>query len=1037
MANLDAVAWKSMEWRQVGPFRGGRVMTVAGDPVNPLVFYFGAHIGGVWKTYDAGTYWHNISDGFFNTSSIGAIAVSQSDPNVIYAGTGEACFQSSGDESQGDGVYKSTDAGTSWTHVGLDDTRHIGRIRIHPTNPNLVYVAALGHSYGPNEQRGIFRSKDGGSNWERVLFKSDKAGAIDLSMDLHNPRILYASIYQFLRTPWTHISGGPDSGIYKSIDGGDTWNYLSDKPGMPTGLTGRSGIAVSPANPERVWALIEAEDGGLFRSDDSGDTWSLATNRPDLWMRAPYYTHVFAHPKDEETCYIMSVEFNKSIDGGANFTSYAMPHGDNHDLWIDPQNPDRMIQANDGGATVTLNGGATWSSIYNQPTASFFHVTTDNQFPYRVYGTQFDNTAISTPSQSSVGAISWSECYPVGSSESGHIAVRPDNSNIVYAGAIGSSPGGGGNFLRYDHGTGQTRIITVWPESQSDVPGKDWKYRFQFHFPNIISPHDPNTQYVAANVVFKSQDEGTSWEVISPDLTYNDDSVMTEVAGGLITKQGQAAVFNIGSIMALAESIHQKGEFWVGSDDGLIHISRDDGGSWQNITPPGMQKWTHVNNIDLSEHNPGTAYVSVTRFRLDDWTPLLYRTHDYGETWKVITQGLPDNDFTRVIREDPSRSGLLYVGTERGIYVSFDYGENWKSLQLNLPVVPIYDLVIKNQDLVAATHGRAFWIMDDLTPLHQLTEEVVDNSVHLFKPRPTYRSFPQWRPIRGGKPGINYQAGIAFYETKGNDSKPKRTYLNAGENPPNGVVVSYFLEKDTDLKVTLEFGNDTDGVIRSFVVNDDQMGEATLERGMNRFVWDMRLPGAIGDTTIPGPVILAGSYWVKITVGDYTQTESFIVLEDPRVAASYDDLKSQFGLLVKLRDKLTESNETVSRLRKIKKQLIDWQGRSEKHPEFQRIDESARDLNQRLFDIEEMFVPILGANPQKPPPTRLTDKLVSLHAVVSSADWVPTSQSYQVFDLISRDIDTQIASFNGLLKSDLQEFTELISELDIPGIISA
>ena len=742
----------ALEWRCIGPYRGGRVVAVAGDPVDAAVFYFGACAGGIWKTTDAGTYWENISDAYLQTAAVGAIAVADSDPNVIYVGMGECCIR--GDVSHGDGVYKSTDAGKTWTHLGLEDTRHIARVRIHPTNPDLVYVAALGHAYGPNNQRGIFRSADGGKSWDHMLFRSDKAGAIDLSMDPHNPRLLYAAIWEAQRTPWSLTSGGPDSSLYKSTDGGETWTELTNNPGLPTGLKGRIGVAVSPARPGRVWALVEAEDGALFRSDDDGATWQRLSEERNLRLRFWYYGHVFADPQDPDTVYILNIQAWKSVDGGRTFAQMTTPHGDNHDLWIDPRHPQRMIEGNDGGACVSFNGGASWSTIYNQPTAQFYHVATDTRFPYRVYGTQQDNTAICVPSRSEKGAILSSQCYPVGSSESGYIAVRPDNPNIVYSGAIGSAPGGGGVLLRYDHATEQVRIITVWPEVYGGWGAKDLKYRFQWTYPIVLSPHDPNILYAAGNVLFRSTDEGMSWEAISPDLTRQDVSKL-EPSGGPINKDTTGAEHYC-TIFAFAESPHQPGVFWVGSDDGLMHLSRNGGQTWDNVTPKELPEWALISMIEVSPHDPATAYVAATRYKLDDVQPYLYKTNDYGQTWQRITAGIPEHDFTRVIREDPARRGLLYAGTETGVYISFDDGASWQPLRLNLPAVPVYDLVIKEHELVAATHGRSFWILDDLTPLHQLTDQVLSAPAHLFPPGPTFRLAPPMGYARQPAPGKSY-----------------------------------------------------------------------------------------------------------------------------------------------------------------------------------------------------------------------------------------------------------------------------------------
>ena len=581
-------------------------------------------------------------------------------------------------------------------------------------------MAALGDPFDASPERGIYRSKDGGSTWEQVLSRGDRTGAADLAMDISNPRNLYAAFWETRRTPWSLESGGPGSGLFKSTDGGDNWTDLSGKKGMPEGIKGRIGVAVSPAQPSRVWAVIEAGESGLYRSDDGGETWERISKDRNLLTRPWYYNHVFADPKDPETLYILNLNAWKSVDGGRTFTQLTTPHGDNHDLWIDPNNPQRMIEGNDGGACVSFNGGDTWSTIYNQPTAQFYHVDTDSQFPYRVYGTQQDNTAMSVPSRSHKGAIPYADCYQVGTSESGHIAVRPDNSDIVYSGAIGSSPGGGGSLLRYDHSSGQVRSITVWPEVVNGLGAKSAKYRFQWTYPILISPHNPNILFTAGNHLFRSTDEGTSWEAISPDLTRNDVTKM-EPSGGPLTIDDTGAEY-YGTIFAFAESPLTPGLFWAGSDDGLVHVSRDGGGTWTNVTPPELPEWSLISMIEPSPHSPGTAYLVATRYKWADLHPFMYRTTDYGETWQDITGGIPEGAFTRVLREDPSRSGLLYAGTESGVYVSFNGGDSWQTLQSNLPIVPVHDLAVKEKDLVAATHGRSFWILDDLTPIHQLMD---------------------------------------------------------------------------------------------------------------------------------------------------------------------------------------------------------------------------------------------------------------------------------------------------------------------------
>jgi photosystem II stability/assembly factor-like uncharacterized protein len=1042
----------SLEWRCIGPPRGGRVVAVAGDPSNSALFYFGACAGGVWKTDDGGTYWTNISDGFFKTAAIGAIAVAEADPNVIYVGTGETTIR--GDVSHGDGVYKSTDAGKTWVNVGLADTRHIAKIRIHPQNPDLVYVAALGHAFGANEERGVFRSKDGGQTWEKILYRSPDAGAIDLTLDPSNPRILYATFWEVRRDFWSLNSGGPGSGVFKSTDGGDTWTELSDNLGLPKGIKGKIGIAVAPTRPDRVWALVEAEDAGLYRSDDGGATWSLISDDRNLRHRPWYYMHIFADPQDAETIYILNLRCWKSIDGGRTFSEISTPHGDNHDLWIDPRNPQRMIEGNDGGACVSYNGGASWSTIYNQMTAQFYHVAPDNQFPYRVYGTQQDNSSISTPSRTHTGAIRWNDSYPAGTGESGYIVVKPDDPNIVYVGAIGSSPGGGGALQRYDHRTQQIRLVTVWPEVYGGWGAKDLKYRFQWTFPILFSPHDPNVLYTCGNVVFRSTNEGSSWEPISPDLTRNDQSKLGP-SGGPITKDTTGAEHYC-TIFAFIESPHEKGIFWAGSDDGLIHLSRDDGQTWENVTPPDLPAWSLVSIIEPSPHDPATVYVAATRYKLDDNRPMLYKTNDYGQTWSQITGGIPDHDFTRVIRADPARRGLLYCGTETGMYISFDDGVAWQPFQGNLPVVPIHDLIIKDNDLIAATHGRSFWILDDLTPLHQISDQLADSPAALLKPRDVYRAQPAlgagWFRSEGIK---NYMLALGFAATYvdqiGPNGERVRTYLDAGKNPPNGVVVHYSLQEVPEGDVALTFRDANGTEIKRITPKpadpaaaEEQGPWMPVAAGMNRFVWDMRYPDATKVPNDPttersqtGPLASPGSYQVELSVGDQTFTQSFAILKDPRVDATEEDFAAQFELQIKIRDKLSETHAAINRLRSVRDQVQAWVNRTEGQTDYGAVQEAAQPLIDKLSAIEEELIQTKATTPFDTIAltTRLNAKLAALTSVVASADAAPTQQAYDVFADLSGRIDQQLAALRAVMTSDLVAFNDLVRRLEVPAVI--
>jgi len=1062
----------ALKWRCIGPHRGGRVVAVAGHPERSMVFFFGACAGGVWKTTDGGTYWENVSDGFFGTAAVGAIHIAESDPNVIYVGTGETAIR--GNVSHGDGMYRSTDGGRNWRHLGLADTRHIAKVRVHPGDPDLVYVAALGHAWGPNEERGVYRSCDGGETWEKILFRSDRAGAIDLSMDANNPRILYASLWEAQRTPYSLSSGGPGSVLFRSTDGGDSWTELTDRPGLPTGIKGKIGVATSPAREGRVWALVEAEDGALFRSDDGGETWTRLCEELDLRRRAWYYTHLYADPQDPETCWVLNLQCWKSTDGGATFSALPTPHGDNHDLWIDPGNPQRMIEGNDGGACVTFNGGASWSTIYNQPTAQFYHVTADTQIPYRVYGSQQDNSALSLPSRSIGGAITAADWYMPGGGESGYIAVRPDDSNVVFAGAIGSGFGNG-LLTRYDHRTGQARNITVWPDVLGMSDGANQlKYRFQWTFPILLSPHDPNVLYVAANQVFRSTDEGESWQVISPDLSRNDPATL-EPSGGPLTKDNTGAEV-YGTIFALVESPHQQGLFWAGSDDGLVHLSRDGGETWENITPPDLPEWALIGMIELSPHDPASAYLAATRYKHDDLRPFLYHTNDYGKTWRLIVDGIPDHEFTRVIRADPARRGLLYAGTETGVYVSFDDGTRWEPMQGNLPVVPIYDLLIKDYNLVVATHGRSFWILDDLTPLHQLAERRDPAATRLFKPAPTVR-FLTYQGF--GSPGgsdVSYRhagaVGVSYRLQNEPDGTKKEVFLDAGENPPFAVVVNYYLAEEPEGIVTLSFLDAEGQEIRQFsskskpkeppadappepLAEAAAEGEEALETepavpeqeprvatevGINRFVWNLRYPDARKipgvkslDWLVSGPVVPPGRYQVRLSVADESYTETFELLKDPRVAASDDDLRAQFDFNLRVHTTLTKLHDAVIQIRDVKQQLDGWQERL-KGSDTAALRAAARQAAQRLSAIEEELIQVKAEGPRDDS-AKLNFKLAVLPFITASADARPTQQVYAVYDDVSGRIEAQLAALREVIDTEIAAFNLAARDAEVPAVV--
>jgi photosystem II stability/assembly factor-like uncharacterized protein len=1023
---------KGLQYRNIGPYRGGRSIAVAGVPSQPNVYYFGGTGGGVYKTTDSGVNWLNVSDGFFGTGSVGAIAVADSDPNVIYVGMGESCIR--GNVSHGDGVYKSVDAGKTWKRVGLEDSRHIGRVRIHPKNPDLVYVAALGHIFGPHEQRGVYRSKDGGKTWERVLFKSNKAGAVDLILDPSNPNVIYASIWEAKRTPYSMESGGPDSGLYKSTDGGDTWTEITRNPGGPKGKDiGRIGVTVSPANPERVWAIIEAEDGGVFRSDNGGKNWTKVNDGRNLRQRAWYYTHIHADTQNADTVYVLNVGFFKSQDGGRTYSTLSPPHGDNHDLWIAPNDNQRMINANDGGANVTFNGGRTWSE-QDQATAQFYRVSVDNDFPYRIYGAQQDNSTVRILSRSSGGSIGLRDWEETAGSESGWVVAHPKDSNIVFGGNYG------GLLERLDHRTGHSRDVNVYPDNPMGWGAEGMKYRFQWNFPIFFSPHDANILYTGGNVLFKTTNEGQSWQIISPDLTRNDKSKQGS-SGGPITKDNTSVEY-YSTIFSAMESPVKAGVIWTGSDDGLVHVTQDGGKTWSNVTKniKEMPEWIQINSLDASPHDAATAYIAATMYKSDDNRPYLYKTSDYGKTWKKIVKGLPDNSFTRVIREDPHRKGLLYTGTETGLYVSFDDGESWQSLQLNLPVVPITDLVIqkRDKDLVVATQGRSFWVLDDLPVLHQMKDEVAKADAYLFQPEDTYRT-----------PG---------------GAVPLPPTATVGQNPPSGVVVYYHLKTKPTDEVTLEFLDSAGKSIMKFSSKlstsesapTPAAGEGggpgasgstprvAIEAGLNRFVWDTRyadatrFPGLImWAGSVTGPRAVPGNYQVKLTVGGKTLTENFEIKKDPRIATTPEDFARQFDLLWKIRNKLDETHKAILKIRDIRQQVEAVSKRIGSQANAKAVVEQGKTLNAKLTSLEEALYQTKNQSSQDPLnyPIRLNNKLAALGGSVGGSDSAPTDQALQVYDDLVGKINVELQKLEQTIKTDVPAFNQAVKEIEVPAVI--
>lgn len=1032
----DTQVLKTLKWRQIGPFRGGRVVAVAGVESQPDVYYFGGVGGGVWKTTNGGADWQPVSDGQpFGTASVGAVAVSESDPNIIYVGMGEPDIR--GNVSYGDGVYKSMDAGKTWKHIGLEKTRQISRVRINPKNPDIVYVAALGHVWAPNEERGIYRTKDGGKTWERIFSRGPKAGAIDLAFDPTNSNILYAGFWEVYRKPWDLESGGPGSGLFKSTDGGDTWSELTRNPGLPTGQIGNVSVTVSGANPERVWAQIEAEDGGLFRSDDAGKTWTRVNEDRKLRQRAWYFNRIQADPKNVDRIYAMNVAFFRSDDGGKTFNPVRTPHGDNHDLWISASNPERMIEGNDGGANVSTNGGANWSTLNNQPTAQFYRVALDDDFPYHAYGAQQDNTTVEIATRSATAGIGERDWHDVGGGESGWIAPYRKNTNIVFAGSYD------GLITRYDHASGQTRDVTVWPDNEMGWAPSALKYRFQWDFPLLFSAHDPDLLFAGANVLFATRDEGQSWQAISPDLTRNDKSKQIS-SGGPITKDNTSIEY-YDTIFTVIESPAEKGLIWAGTDDGLVHVSRDSGAHWENVTPKGLPDWMQINSIEASPFDAGTAYFAGTLYKFDDNRPFLYKTTDYGKTWRQIDNGLPQNAFTRVIREDLNRKDLLYAGTETGIYVSFDGGAKWQSLQLNLPVTPITDLAVQKREheLVAATQGRSFWVFDDLEMLAQLGDGLANEEVRLFAPKHAYRGAFEDAPPNGAR--------------------------NEGSNPPNGAVIYYWLKNKPKGEVTLEFLDAAGKSIQKFsskapeqpdaktkipegeeeeagAQGKDQPKRVPAEQGLNRFEWDLRYPDAttfpgiiLWDGSVHGPQVVPGTYQVRLTVANKTQTQKFELRRDPRVATTPEQYNAQLELELQIREKLSQTNAAVIEIREARKQIEELDARladSKGSEKTKPIREKAEALSKDLTAIEEALYQTKNRASEDPLnfPVRLNNKLAALMEAIASAEAAPTASEQQVYEDISTLVNAQLRKLKDVMDTEIPALNNLVRDQNVPAI---
>ncbi len=993
----------NLNWRSIGPYRGGRASSVTGVSNSDNTYYFGATGGGIWKTTDSGQNWRNISDGFFG-GSIGAISASESDPNILYVGTGEKTVRGNVSPGYG-GFWKSDDAGETWKKMNLDiDQVQVGRIAIHPKNPDIVYIAIIGDLFKDSNKRGVYKSTDGGKSWRQVLFSNERSGAVDISIDKNNPRIIFASTWNIRRTPYSLESGGEGSGLWKSTDGGETWKNISDNEGLPSGIWGISGVSVSPVNSKKVFALIENKEGGLFRSDDGGSSWEKVNEDRNLRQRAWYYTRVYADTQNENRVYVMNVSFWRSEDGGKSFDRYRTPHGDHHDLWIDPENNKRLIVADDGGAQVSSDDANNWSTYMNQPTAQYYRVATDNSFPYNILVAQQDNSTQRVPHRVNSGGISERDWERSAGGESAHLAAKPDNPDIVYGGSYG------GYLTRLDHSTGEVRSVNVWPNNPMGHGAEDMKFRFQWNFPIFFSPHDPNKLYTTSNRFHVTYNEGEKWEVFSPDLTRNEKEKLGP-SGGPITKDNTAVEY-YATIFAACESPYEKDLLWAASDDGLIHLSRDGGKNWEDVTPVNSPKYLMWNSVEPDPFVKGGLYAAGTLYKTGDFQPYMYKTKDYGKTWEKITNGIPNNHFTRVLRADPNKEKLLYAGTESGMYISFDDGISWNSFQLNLPLVPITDLTIKNNNLIAATQGRSLWMIDDLTPLHQLNKEVNNASMKLFKPIDSYRM---------GSPG-------------------RGTPRNAGKNHHNGVEVFFNIDDkilDENTSVTLEFLDNEKKLIKKY---DNQSDENALDINSekNSFVWNMRYDDAKGfdglimwAASLRGPIASPGQYYVKLTVNEKSEEQSFNILKDPRSNSTDEDLKEQFDFLLSVRDKVSDIHQTIIDIRSSRSQLIDLKSKiSDKYPD---MENSISDVISRITLIEEKLYQTKNRSGQDPLnfPIRLNNKLAHLTSVASVGNFKPTDQMYNVRDELIGLIDKELKMWEDIKENDLVKLNSTILENNI------
>ena len=1018
---IDQKLFKAMQWRQIGPFRGGRALTIEGVPGEPDTYYFGAVAGGVWKTTDGGANWTPLFDKE-PISSIGAIAVAPSDHNVIYAGTGEAAIR--GNTTHGTGVFKSIDGGKTWQNVGLKDSRQIGALIVDSRNADVVLVAALGHAFGPNQERGIFRTADGGKTWTKVLSKDENTGGIDVVFDPHNPNIVFASLWQARRQPWFFSSGGPGSGLYRSEDNGVTWKHLEGN-GLPEGILGKIGIAVSGADSNRVYAIIEAKEGGLYRSDDAGQHWTRVNDDGRFRQRAWYFSKGYADPKNADTVYLLNTGLFRSVDGGKTFSLLPARHGDHHGLWIDPQNPNRIGNANDGGASISIDGGKTWTTLNNQPTAQFYHVAVDNAFPYHIYGAQQDNSNVGIASRTDSGVIGREDWFVAAganaASECGFVVPDPRDWHIIYSNNEG--------FInRYDKNKEEVQDVSVWPLDNAGHGAANLVHRFQWVSPLLLSPHNPDVLYTAAECVFKSSDHGQSWTQISGDLTRNDKSKQ-QPSGGPLTNDITSVEY-YDTIFALAESPVKKGTIWAGTDDGLIQVTTDDGQHWSNVTPK-MPEWSTVDLIEPSPDDGNTAYVAVDRHKLDDFKPYIFKTSDLGKKWSAITNGIPDGSYVHAIREDPKRRGLLYAGTETGVFVSFDDGAHWQRLQLNLPTSPIHDLVVKDDDLVVATHGRSFWVLDDLTPVRQVNTQSTQADVILYQPQTALRlhypeDFDRRQPV--------------------------------GDNPPPGAIIDYYFKTAPKDEVSLDILDASGKVVRHLSSKEKKEGEQPPEwpdrvervktipanEGMNRFAWDLRyddpvkIPGAFYSGTGPkGSLALPGDYQIKLTVGGKSQTAPLHLAIDPRTRGAEPALQKQFTLSMQVNDRISQLHQTVNEIRDLRSQIQTLHKRFGDDQRLKPALDAADALDRKMSEVEQQLIQVnmKGSEGNLAFPNMLNERFDSFSHAIDGGDTEPTKPQLDVFQMLNSQLDEQLKKWAQIKSEDVPKVSALIKQADLPPLL--